>query len=340
MAESQRKFKEGDKARVIKKNSCYTGRKGVISDIRYSSFRSKTVYTIKMDGSEEDFYSYELEKIDEIEPKKEEHKLSFEEGQIVTLLDGKKYEICKGSCSRTNCFMCSLSSHNSKDRKSHCNTSYIDNHINCPLNIRNYFKLIEDSLKDEKLQLPLKEGQVVTLLDGKEYEVCKTEGNNRCPSCSLYCDNCGISHIQGCTNCRDVLSDKLYFRRINSSPAKSVVSENKDIKLPLELGQIVTLLDGKEYKVCENSCFHRCVDCSLGSKKGSNCEICYIQGVSCCNHLFPKHSNYYFELVEQSPSPIVPVTPKKKEYCNFVKVTFTMTDFQPNHIGHHKRTII
>ena len=87
----------------------------------------------------------------------------------------------------------------------------------------------------EDIKLPLKEGQVVTLLDGKKYEVVKyKKDTDSCARCSLYSTSnfkCCISHINNVDDCSKVLPYRSYFklcedRKTENNSSKSLTISN------------------------------------------------------------------------------------------------------------------
>ena len=97
----------------------------------------------------------------------------------------------------------------------------------------------EEIKASEKVELPLKEGQIVILLDGKKYQVIKSDTNKySCELCSLYIKNCGecrcnITHIKDKSACSYVIPYKHYFKLCedqnieNNSTKSSIFSDFK-----------------------------------------------------------------------------------------------------------------
>ena len=111
----------------------------------------------------------------------------------------------------------------------------------------------------ENIELPLKEGQIVTLLDGKKYQVVKNNTNKfACSFCSLNqtkCgeDRCNITHINGKISCAFVIPPHHYFKlykdqKTEDSSSESMNSIEKDSSIA-EVGIITkvnfTLTDFK-----------------------------------------------------------------------------------------------
>ena len=130
-----------------------------------------------------------------------------------------------------------------------------------------FSEIVEESKEEiktsEKIELPLKEGQVVPLLDGKQYQVIKNNTKKcSCYLCSLYIKNCGedrchITHIKGKTSCTFVIPAGHYFKlykdqKTEDSSFESINPIEKDSSVK-EIGIITkvnfTLIDFKSEKL-------------------------------------------------------------------------------------------
>ena len=121
----------------------------------------------------------------------------------------------------------------------------------------------EETTTSEKIEFPLKEGQIVTLLDGKKYQVIKNSTKKiTCNFCSLCDRNCGedrcyITHINGKTSCTLVIPAGHYFKlyeeqKTEDNSFKSINPIEKDFSVK-EIGIITkvnfTLIDFKSEKL-------------------------------------------------------------------------------------------
>ena len=90
----------------------------------------------------------------------------------------------------------------------------------------------EEAKTSEEIKLPLKEGQIITLLDGKKYQVINNRRLGKCSLCSLGtkgCNNCSICYINGIESCANILPELHYFKLIDSSDStKEEISVKKE----------------------------------------------------------------------------------------------------------------
>ena len=120
---------------------------------------TKTIKNIERDGriwlTKSDFI-WDIDCFSEIveEPKEEvknSEKIEFplKEGQVVTLLDGKKYQVIKNNTNKLTCSFCSLGI--AKCGENRCNIAHINGKPSCPLviPIHHYFKLYEEQKTED-----------------------------------------------------------------------------------------------------------------------------------------------------------------------------------------------
>lgn len=147
----ERKFKDGDKVKVIDSNSSSYKEIGTIKWYGYplclkDPFYKKKIYYVDFKTYSREFHSYQLEKVEESKEEmniSEDIELPLKEGQIVTLLDGEKYQVVKNNTNKYACYFCSLYNINGAHK---CSISHINNTKICPDIIphNHYFKWCQD----------------------------------------------------------------------------------------------------------------------------------------------------------------------------------------------------
>lgn len=150
----KRKFEFGDKVKVIdlkeagfyKKIGIVKGYSDKYDNYTYKYISNKKVYHVDFGKYSTEFYPYQLEKVKESKEEiniSENIELPLKEGQVVTLLDGKKYQVVKNNTNKYACYFCSLYDIN-KGHK--CSISHINNTKTCPDVIphNHYFKWYQD----------------------------------------------------------------------------------------------------------------------------------------------------------------------------------------------------
>ena len=160
-----RKFQIGDKVKVIKPNDSRYKQIGKITYYSYS-YSGKGIYSVIFENSTSNYYSNNLEKVEDssntnTKPNKlsiselklgmntsENIELPLKEGQVVTLLDGKKYQVVKNNINKYACYFCSLHNINNGHK---CSISHINNTKSCSDVIphNHYFKLSEDQQTED-----------------------------------------------------------------------------------------------------------------------------------------------------------------------------------------------
>ena len=126
--------------------------------------------------------------------------------------------------------------------------------------IENFSEIVEEPKEEtttsEKIKFPLKEGQIVILLDGKKYQVINNKDLGRCSLCSLGtkgCNDCSICYINGMIGCSRILPAFHYFKLVDSPDSiKKEISVKKESSVK-EIGIITkvnfTLTDFKSEKL-------------------------------------------------------------------------------------------
>ena len=150
----ERKFKDGDKVKVIdskeagfyKKIGIVKGYSDKYDSYTYKYISNKKVYHVDFGKYSTEFYPYQLEKVEESKEEiniSENIKLPLKEGQVVTLLDGEKYQVVKNNTNKYACYFCSLYNINEAHK---CSISHINNTKTCPDVIphNHYFKWCQD----------------------------------------------------------------------------------------------------------------------------------------------------------------------------------------------------
>ena len=264
----KRKFEIGDKVQIIKPNDFRNNQIGKITHY-YSSYGSKGVYTVSFENGIRSYYPYELEKIeDSSNTNNKSNKLS-----ISDLKPGMKVRIRPDLKEGYNSLIYvsdSMTYFNGtiqtiKVIKS--NNTIILNGLDYLWDIDCFSEIVEEAKEEiktsEKIELPLKEGQVVTLLDGKKYQVIKNNTKkitcNLCSLCIRTCgeDRCHITHIKGKTSCPFVIPAGHYFKlyedqKTEDSSSESINPIEKDSSVK-EIGIITkvnfTLTDFKPEKL-------------------------------------------------------------------------------------------
>ena len=262
----KRKFEIGDKVKVIKTNDPRYNQIGKITYYSYS-YSGKGIYSVIFEDSTSNYYSNNLEKVeDSSNTNTKSNKLS-----ISDLKPGMKVRIrpdLKKGCDNYIYITDSMVAlRGTVQTIEKVNKDYILlTNSERAWNIDYFSEIVEEPKEEtkasEKIEFPLKVGQVVTLLDGKKYQVIKNNTSRiTCSLCSLgkaKCgeDKCYISHINGKTSCNFVIPAGHYFKLCkdqkteddSSKPINSI--EKSSVK---EIGIITkvnfTLTDFKSEKL-------------------------------------------------------------------------------------------
>ena len=309
----ERKFKDGDKVKVIDSNSSSYKKIGIIKWYGYplcleNSLYKKKRYYVEFKTYSREFHSYQLEKIEESKEEiniSENIELPLKEDQIITLLDGEKYQVVKNNTNKNACSFCSLYNIN-KGHK--CSISHINNTKSCPDVIphNHYFKWcqdqkIEDNSSKSLTISDLKPGMKVRIRpDLKEglsaivyvaYTMIHLKGTIHTIK------EITLNHIIILNDSNYTWDIDCFSEIIEESKEKMNISEN--IELALKEGQVVTLLDGKKDQVIKNNTNKfACSFCSLNQTKcgEDRCNITHINGKISCAFVIPPH--HYFKLFE------------------------------------------
>ena len=359
----KRKFEFGDKVKVIdskeagfyKKIGIVKGYNDKYDSYTYKYISNKKVYNVDFGKYSTEFYPYQLEKVEESNnTNTESNKLS-----ISDLKPGMKVRIKpdlkegKNSSVFINRIMITFNG------TVHTIKEIILNNIiqltDIPYNwdIDCFSEIIEESKEEinisENIKLPLKEGQVVTLLDGEKYQVVKNNTNKyACYFCSLYNINeahkCSISHINNTKTCPDVIPHNHYFKwcqdqKIENNSSKSLtVSDFKigmKIKVKKDFDKIVptSTLDLFHF-------YHIPIRMKAFEEK----EL-IVENVGNC-FITAKSLKWYPEWLEIIEEPQIfcenesSLTKVSKEIGIITKVTFTLNEFKSEKLEHSKFTIL
>ena len=254
----KRKFEIEDKVKVIKTNDPRYNQIGKIRS--YHPTYGKGFYRVNFEDGVRDYYSYELEKIEDSSNTKS-NKLS-----ISDLKPGMKVRIRpdlkegKSTVVYVTYSMIDLGETVHTIKAINPNNNIILNDSNYVWDIDCFSEIVEESEEEtevsDKIKLPLKEGQIVTLLDGKKYQVINHRRLGRCSLCSLGTkgsNNCSICYINGKVGCSKILPAFHYFKLVDSTDStKKEISIKKEFSVK-EIGIITkvnfTLTDFKSEKL-------------------------------------------------------------------------------------------
>ena len=356
----KRKFQIGDKVQVIKPNDFRYKQIGKITYYSYS-YSGKGIYSVIFENSTSNYYSNNLKKVEySINTNTKSNKLS-----ISDLKSGMKVRI-KPDLKEGKSTVVYVTN----DMKNFAGTINIIKNIN--LNTISYqyqciylenipytwdidcfSEIIEESKEEmnisENIKLPLKEGQIITLLDGEKYQVVKNNTNkSACFFCSLYNINkghkCSISHINNTKSCPDVISHNHYFKwyqdqKIEDNSSKSLtISDFKigmKIKVKKDFDKIVptSTLDLFHF-------YHIPIIMKSFEEKElivENVGNCFIKA---------KNFQWYPEWLEIIEEPQIfcenksALTKVSEEIGIITKVTFTLNEFKSEKLEHSKFTIL
>ena len=362
----ERKFKDGDKVKVIDSNSSSYKEIGTIKWYGYplhikNAYFKKKIYYVDFKTYSHEFYSHQLEKVEDSNNTDiKSNKLS-----ISDLKPGMKVRI-KSDLKEGKSTVVYVTN----DMKNFAGTINIIKNIN--LNTISYqyqciylenipytwdidcfSEIIEESKEEmnisENIELPLKEGQIITLLDGEKYQVVKNNTNkSACYFCSLYNINkghkCSISHINNTKSCLDVIPHNHYFKwyqdqKIEDNSSKSLtISDFKigmKIKVKKDFDKIVptSTLDLFHF-------YHIPIIMKSFEEKElivENVGNCFIKA---------KNFQWYPEWLEIIEEPQIfcenesALTKVSEETGIITKVTFTLNEFKSEKLEHSKFTIL
>ena len=356
----ERKFKDGDKVKVkdpkeagfYKKIGIVKGYSDKYDSYTYKYISNKKVYHVDFGEYSTEFYPYQLEKVEEFNNTKSNKLL------ISDLKPGMKVRI-KPDLKEGKCGYIFVT----KSMVNFSNTIHtIKNIINSQIiltdscygwDIDCFSEIIEESKEEinisENIKLPLKEGQIVTLLDGEKYQVVKNNTNKyACYFCSLYNINeahkCSISHINNTKTCPDVIPHNHYFKwcqdqKIEDNSSKSLtISDFKigmKIKVKKDFDKIVPIstLDLFHF-------YHIPIRMKAFEEK----EL-IVENVGNC-FITAKSLKWYPEWLEIIEEPQIfcenksSLTKVSEEIGIITKVTFTLNEFKSEKLEHSKFTIL
>lgn len=233
----KRKFEIGDKVKVIKTNDTRYNQIGEIKHY-YSSYDCKGVYNIKFENGTYNYYPSNLEKVeDSSNTDTKSNKLSISDlkpGMKIRIRSDLKEYLSKYMYVNDTISSYSGTVHTIKEINS--NNYILLNDIPNTWSIENFSEIVEEPKEEtitlEKIKFPLKEGQIVTLLDGKKYQVINNKDLGKCSLCSLGtkgCNDCSICYINGVIGCSRILPTYHYFKLIDSlDSTKKEISINKE----------------------------------------------------------------------------------------------------------------
>lgn len=357
----KRKFEFGDKVKVIdskeagfyKKIGIVKGYNDKYDSYTYKYISNKKVYNVDFGKYSTEFYPYQLEKVEESNNTKS-NKLSISDlkpGMKVRI----KPDLQEGQSTIVDVAYTMIhlkgTIHTIKEITLNniiiLNDSYYKWDIDC------FSEIIEESKEEinisENIKLPLKEGQVVTLLDGEKYRVIKNNTNKyACYFCSLYNINnghkCSISHINNTKACTDIIPSNHYFKwcqdqKIEDNSSKSLtISDFKigmKIKVKKDFDKIVptSTLDLFHF-------YHIPIRMKAFEEK----EL-IVENIGNC-FITAKSLKWYPEWLEIIEEPQIFCENKSslikasEEIGIITKVTFTLNEFKSEKLEHSKFTIL
>ena len=343
-----RKFQIGDKVQVIRPNDPRYKQIGKIIHYYPSYGGGKGVYNVNFESGTSNYYSNELEKIeDSSNTDTKSNKLSISElkpGMKVRIRPDLKEFISKYMYVNDAITSYSGTIHTIKKVNLNNTISLTDISYNWDINC--FSEIVEEPKEEvktsEKVELPLKEGQIVTLLDGKQYQVIKNNTSRiTCSLCSLgiaKCgeDRCNIAHINSKPSCPLVIPAHYYFKLCEEQKAED--KSSKSLK-------ISDFKEGMRVRVKEN--FNEIpvddplyISPSMKAFKGKEIII-YRIGT---NHIISNNYAWlpeWLEIVDESTNSSNSVENSPvKEIGIITKVNFTLTDFKSEELEHSKFTIL
>ena len=351
----KRKFKIGDKVKVIKTNDTRYNQIGKIKYYQSSYYNNKGFYTVEFDeNSFTDYYSNELEKIEE----SNNININSNKLSISDLKPGMKVRIRPDLKEGKSSYIFITKSMVNFSNTIHTIKDIINPQIiltdSCyGWDIDCFSEIIEESKEEinisEDIKLPLKEGQIVTLLDGEKYQVIKNNTNKyACYFCSLYNINeahkCSISHINNAKTCPDVIPHNHYFKwcqdqKIENNSSKSLtISDFKigmKIKVKKDFDKIVPTSTSDLFHF-----YHIPIRMKAFEEKElivENIKNCFIIAKSF--QWYPE----WLEIIEESQifcENESSLTKVSEETGIITKVTFTLNEFKSEKLEHSKFTIL
>ena len=345
----KRKFEIGDNVKVIKPNDFRYKQIGKITYYSYS-YSGKGIYSVIFENSTSNYYSNNLEKVeDSSNTDTKSDKLS-----ISDLKPGMKVRIRPDLKEGSNkqiyvtSIMVNLAGTIQTIEDIGLNNIYLKNQrfvwsIDC------FSEIVEEPKEEEiktseKIEFPLKEGQVVTLLDGKKYQVIKNNTNRiTCSLCSLgkaKCgeDRCNITHINGRPSCPLVIPAHHYFKLYKEQKTENNSSKSLTIS-DFKVGMRVRVKENFD-KIITNPDYSSNIASKMKSFKVKELVIENIGNKSIIAKGYcwlPE----WLEIVDESNNSSNSVENSlAKEVGIITKVNFTLTDFKSEELEHSKFTIL
>lgn len=358
----KRKFEIGDKVRVKNPNSsCYKeigiviGYSDTYDNYTYKYISNKKVYHVDFKKYSTEFSPNELEKVEDssnIDTKSNKLSISdlkpgmkvrirpdLKEGQSTVVYVYKDMENFAGTIATIKGMLNNISD------KYNC--IYLEN-IPYAWDIGCFSEIIEEPEEEtatsEKIEFPLKEGQVVTLLDGKKYQVIKNNTiKSTCSFCSLGKAKCGkerchITHINGKPSCPLVIPSGHYFKLYEDQNTED--NSSKSLKISdFKVGMRVRVKEDFD-KIITDPDYSSNISSKMKSFKGKELIV---EGIG-IDFIIAK--SYYWlpewlEIVDESTisSNSIEESPVK-EVGIITKVNFTLTDFKLEKLEHSKFTVL
>ena len=351
----KRKFKIGDKVKVIKTNDTRYNQIGKIKYYQSSYYNNKGFYTVEFDeNSFTDYYSNELEKIEE----SNNININSNKLSISDLKPGMKVRIRPDLKEGKSSYIFITKSMVNFSNTIHTIKDIINPQIiltdSCyGWDIDCFSEIIEESKEEinisEDIKLPLKEGQIVTLLDGEKYQVIKNNTNKyACYFCSLYNINeahkCSISHINNAKTCPDVIPHNHYFKwcqdqKIENNSSKSLTISDFKIGMKIKVKK-----DFDKIVPTSTSDLFHFYHIPIRMKAFEEKEL-IVESIKNC-FIIAKSFQWYpewLEIIEESQifcENESSLTKVSEETGIITKVTFTLNEFKSEKLEHSKFTIL
>ena len=363
----ERKFKDGDKVKVIDSNSSSYKEIGTIKWYGYplclkDPFYKKKIYYVDFKTYSREFHSYQLEKIEKINNTSiKSNKLSISDlksGMKVRikpdLKQGKSTVVYVTNDMKNFAGTINIIKNINLNTISHqYQCIYLEN-IPYTWDIDCFSEIIEESKEkmniSENIELPLKEGQIVTLLDGKKYQVVKNNTNKfACSFCSLNQTNCGedrcnITHINDKISCAFVIPPHHYFKLFEDQQTEDNSSKSLTIS-DFKIGMKIKVKKDFDKIVPTSTLdlFHF-YHIPIIMKSFEEKEL-IVENIGNC-FIKAKNFQWYPEWLEIIEEPQIfcenesALTKVSEETGIITKVTFTLNEFKSEKLEHSKFTIL
>lgn len=344
----KRKFEIGDKVRVI--DPSYDKYKKIGKIISYlSNYNYKGLYEVKFeDGT---YFNYKPNKLELVEANISCN-ISPKKLSISDLRPGMKVRIRSDLKEGYNPLIYVSNSMTyfkgtiQTIKTINSNNTIILNSLNYLWDIDCFSEIVEESKEEiktsEHIKFPLKEGQIVTLLDGKKYQVINKKDFGRCALCSLGfkgSNNCSICYINGIVGCPNILPKFHYFKLIEDNK-----KENKSFSKPLtisdfKVGMRVRVKEDFD-KIMTGPDYISNISTKMRTFKGKELIIENIGN----NYIIAKNYCWipeWLEIIDESTTSSNSIENSSvKETGIITKVNFTLTDFKSEKLEHSKFTVL